>query len=193
MQEEILTHPLSETKQVTGSRRLVREKALQVLMAQEICEMEWEKLFRFIFFRNFNFGDEEEKHEKVLTQNEINELESDTPIVWKQDEIEFGRTLIERVIIRRDSLNIMIQDFTANWELDRIAFIDKILMQIAIVELTEFSEIPTKVSINEAIDIAKKYSTPKSGTFINGVLDSIFARLSQAGQINKTGRGTIDT
>jgi transcription antitermination protein NusB len=193
MQEELLTHPLSEERKVTGSRRLVREKALQVLMAYEICELEIEKLFRIIFFRNFNFGDEEEKQDKVLTQTEVTELEADIPIQWKQDEIEFGRLLIEKVIGKREKLNLMIRDFTANWELERIAFIDKILMQMAIVELLEFDEIPTKVSINEAIDIAKKYSTPKSGTFINGVLDSIYAKLSAEGKIKKTGRGTIDS
>ncbi|MCL4134765.1 UNVERIFIED_CONTAM: hypothetical protein GTU68_067200 [Idotea baltica] len=79
-----------------------------------------------------------------------------------------------------------------NWEYDRIAETDKILLKMALVEMKEFSGIPVKVTINEIIEIAKTYSTPKSGQFVNGVLDKISKELMAKGDIKKTGRGMLD-
>ena len=79
-----------------------------------------------------------------------------------------------------------------NWELDRIARIDRILMHMAICEMLNYPNIPVKVSINEYIDISKNYSTPKSGQYINGMLDEISKKLSNEGKIKKSGRGLID-
>ncbi|MEL6133418.1 MAG: transcription antitermination factor NusB, partial [Bacteroidota bacterium] len=79
-----------------------------------------------------------------------------------------------------------------NWELDRIARIDRILMHMAICEMLNFEEIPVKVTINEYLELAKTYSTPKSSKFINGILDSLYNDFKTRGLIIKKGRGLID-
>jgi N utilization substance protein B len=184
--------PLSKTRTIKGSRRLAREKAMQILMAKEIAETDTAPLFTHIFFRKFNFGDTEEKQTKLLNPEEIYELESDIPIEWDNEEIDFGRMLIAQTLDNQQYINDLIRQFAENWDFERIAIVDRILMQLAVSELLYFNEIPTKVSINEAIDIAKKYSTSKSSTFINGVLDSVHEHLQANGLIKKTGRGLLE-
>jgi N utilization substance protein B len=184
--------PLSKLKKVKGSRHLAREKALQILTASEVSGTEWEVIFQHVFYRNFNFGDEEEKPTKLLNPEEIVEIEADIPIIWKQDEKDFAVQLIESAFVNREFINTLIESHASNWKIDRIALIDKILMQIAITEIMKFPEIPTKVSINESIELSKKYSTDKSGTFINGLLDAVLEELKKKGLVNKTGRGLVD-
>ena len=187
---EIFT--LSKTKRIKGSRRLAREKTLQVLMSFNATLTPWTTLFSHIFFRDFNFEENEEIPDKLLTPEEVHELDADIPIIWEDDEIQFSRNLIEQTIEAQEYIDSLIKEFAQNWEFDRIALIDRILMEIAIIELLKFPEIPPKVSINEAIDIAKKYSTPKSGMFINGVLDAVHEKLKSQNLVNKTGRGLIE-
>lgn len=79
-----------------------------------------------------------------------------------------------------------------NWELERIARLDRILMHMAICEMLNFEEIPIKVTINEYLELAKTYSTPKSSKFINGILDSLYNDFLTNGKIKKKGRGLID-
>jgi N utilization substance protein B len=86
----------------------------------------------------------------------------------------------------------LIQSKAENWELERIALIDRILMQMGISEMTHFEEIPIKVTINEYLEIAKKFSTPKSSKFINGILDSLYIQFKQSDKIQKSGRGLIE-
>ena len=86
----------------------------------------------------------------------------------------------------------LISDKTKNWETERIAIIDILLMKLALTELIHFPGIPVKVSMNEYIEIAKEFSTPKSNLFINGILDKILAELKSAGKIRKSGRGLIE-
>lgn len=108
-----------------------------------------------------------------------------------EDEIPFVKTLLRKTI-SRDSENLeLIDELTQNWELDRIAKMDIILMKMAITELQEFNNIPTKVTLNEYIEISKFYSTPKSNGFINGILDKAIDRLTKENKINKIGRGLI--
>jgi transcription antitermination protein NusB len=180
---------LSKIKKVKGTRRLIREKVLQILIASEISESSWEGIFDYIFFRKFNFGDKEEKQEKLLTPEEIIEIESDIPIIWSNDDILFGKDLIRIIFEKKTDIEQLIQKFSDNWEMERIALVDRYIMLIAVTELLEFPDIPPKVSINEAIDIAKKYSTEKSGTYINGVLDPLLDSLIKEGLIRKSGRG----
>lgn len=80
-----------------------------------------------------------------------------------------------------------------NWELDRIARLDRILMHMAICEMLNFEQIPVKVTINEYLELAKTYSTPKSSKFINGILDSLYAEFKESGLIVKRGRGLINS
>ena len=78
-----------------------------------------------------------------------------------------------------------------NWDFSRLAVIDRVILRMAIIELEQFEDIPPEVTINEAIELAKKYSTDKSDKFINGLLDAIFKRLKKEGRIKKSGRGLV--
>jgi N utilization substance protein B len=86
-------------------------------------------------------------------------------------------------------LDELIHENTSNWDAERLTINDVIMLRMALVEFMYFETIPPKVTINEYLDIAKAYSTPKSHLFLNGVLDKIRITLTQSGQINKTGRG----
>ena len=109
----------------------------------------------------------------------------------KSDEVLFGIDIISKVISERESLEEEIKGKTPNWESDRITDIDFILIKMAISEFLYFKEIPVRVTINEYIEIAKDYSTPKSNIFINGVLDNISKDFHDKGRLNKTGRGLL--
>lgn len=107
----------------------------------------------------------------------------------KEDEQEFVRSLFRETIRQNEENEALIDELTSNWELDRIARMDVLLMKMAIAELKVFKSIPTKVTLNEYIEISKFYSTPKSNGFINGILDKAIARLEKDGVIVKIGRG----
>lgn len=108
------------------------------------------------------------------------------------DELEFIQTLFRKTITY-DKENIEIIDqLTKNWEIDRIAKMDIVLMKMAITELQEFPTIPKKVTLNEYIEISKFYSTPKSNVFINGVLDKAISKLEKDNKIKKVGRGLMN-
>ncbi len=113
------------------------------------------------------------------------ELESDP------SNLKFAKELFRRAVARQDEADGIISAHAENWDLRRIAAIDRALLRMATCELLEFEEIPPKVSIDEAIEISKKYSTPKSGKFINGILDSILMDLQRSGRLMKTGRGLV--
>lgn len=110
---------------------------------------------------------------------------------WQEDE-EFVLNLFNKTLLYAEEYGKLIADKTQNWEVDRIALVDVILMKMAIAELVHFKSIPTKVSMNEYIDISKEFSTPKSKSFINGILDKILADLKAGGQIQKIGRGLME-
>jgi N utilization substance protein B len=109
-----------------------------------------------------------------------------------EDEIPFVKTLLRKTIANDQENVVLIDDLTKNWELDRIAKMDIILMKMAITELQEFNNIPKKVTLNEYIEISKFYSTPKSSGFINGILDKAIDRLDKEKKIQKIGRGLMD-
>ncbi|MDO8548598.1 MAG: transcription antitermination factor NusB [Ignavibacteria bacterium] len=144
-------------------RRFVREKVLQILYAYEVNSDGHQATIDSLF--------EEIKEEGYK---------------------EFATDLIIKVIKHTTELDNKIKERVANWEMNRIALIDKILLRIGICELIYFPDIPPKVSINESIEIAKEYSTARSGKFINGILDAILTELKEAGKLNKTGRGLVD-
>ncbi len=108
------------------------------------------------------------------------------------DEQDFIRDLLRKTISMDKENEVLIDDLTKNWELDRIAKMDVILMKMAITELQVFSNIPTKVTLNEYIEISKFYSTPKSNGFINGILDKAIDRLQAEKKIVKIGRGLMN-
>ena len=105
---------------------------------------------------------------------------------FKDDEDQdFARRLFRRAILNSDYYRHLISENTKNWDLDRVAFMDVIIMQIALAEVLSFSNIPVSVSLNEYVEIAKLYSTPKSGGFINGTLDGIVNQLKKENKLTK--------
>lgn len=107
------------------------------------------------------------------------------------DEKEFITHLLKSTILSDTENEEVIETLVENWEFERIAKMDVLLLKMAITELQNFENIPTKVTINEYIDISKYYSTPKSNVFINGVLDKAVQMLSKKKKIKKSGRGLI--
>jgi len=146
------------------NRRKVRELVLQALYAFELS------------------GDTRDIPLKMIITSQVD-----------AEERVFAEKLYLRTIERFDEMDAEITKRLNNWDLTRLALVDKIVLRMALAELIDFPEIPTKVTINEAIEIAKKFSTSKSGMFVNGILDSACQDLVKEGRINKTGRGLIDT
>lgn len=105
---------------------------------------------------------------------------------------EFADQLFEKVITSKDELSSEIEPYLKNWEMDRIAVLDLIMIRMSLTEFTDFPSIPLKVTMNEYIDIAKDYSSPKSKDFVNGVLDKMMKDMTKKGIIVKTGRGLIE-
>lgn len=108
------------------------------------------------------------------------------------DDLKFAEDLFLKTIRLSSEFDSLIISRIKNWELSRIALVDKIILWMSICEFLHFEEIPTKVTINEAIEIAKEYSTAKSGKFVNGVLDAILDDLKAEDRILKTGMGLLD-
>ncbi len=146
-----------------SKRRIVREKVLQILYAYEMNKESLQPLSLEIL-------------KDVTDETDRN----------------FAQELIRKVLSNIEDLDERIIQRVTNWEMNRIALIDKILLRIGICELLHFPDIPPKVSINESIEIAKDYSTAGSAKFINGILDAILAEEKKEGKLNKTGRGLVE-
>ncbi len=112
-------------------------------------------------------------------------------LVKDQEDLDFASTLLTKTLLNNKMLENEIQAKTPNWDKDRIADIDAILLKMAICELLHFPSIPERVSINEYLEIAKEYSTPKSSIFINGILDKLVKEYKSEGKLKKTGRGLL--
>jgi N utilization substance protein B len=133
----------------------------------------------------------------TLIVKQIKQLkgEQDTlviPKVYKdEDDKEFVKNLFRKTVLNEVELSKEYIDKTPNWDVERIAEIDTIILKMAICELLKFPSIPTKVTINEYLEIAKEYSTPKSSIFINGILDNLVKEFTQDGKLKKSGRGLL--
>lgn len=110
----------------------------------------------------------------------------------EEDERRFTEVLFRQTISDDQKNDELIQKLTENWELERIAKMDIILIKMALTELTALTSVPKKVTLNEYIEISKFYSTPKSQVFINGILDKAVELLDKDGKLKKTGRGLIN-
>ena len=108
-----------------------------------------------------------------------------------QKNLKFATSLFLRTLDLAEEADAIIGRHAENWDLERIALVDRILLRMAICEILTFEDVPPKVSINEAIEIAKRYSTPKSGPFINGILDTVVLELQRDGRMKKSGRGLV--
>jgi len=131
------------------TRRVAREVAIQVLYAQEMTHMP------------------------------VGEIVSDQTREKDDRYRDFMMELVRATIRYKEKLDLIIQEKSFRWEIDRIALLDRIILRLAISELYYFPDVPAKVTINEAIEIAKKYSTENSGKFINGILDNVKSELGK--------------
>jgi N utilization substance protein B len=107
----------------------------------------------------------------------------------EKDDLEFMSILFNKTILYRQLFEELIDKHTKNWEIERIASMDMLLMEMALAEILYLPNIPVKASLNEYIDISKEYSTPNSKIFVNGVLDKVIGELKRGDKIQKTGRG----
>lgn len=156
------------------SRRQIRIKVMQAVYA-------W-----------YSTGDEPATTYEVNLKEFADEIKENERIKGDKGDSRLLLTLFYETIKNREQLDTFIQSKAENWELERIAMVDRILMQMGISEILNFEEIPVKVSINEYLEIAKKFSTPKSSKFINGILDSLYTEFKDKGMIRKSGRGLIE-
>ena len=113
------------------------------------------------------------------------------PKFKSEEDLDFAMQLFEKASLGYADNLLYIEKFTRNWDVERIAFMDNLIMATAVAELITFPSIPVKVTLDEYIEIAKYYSTASSSTFINGVLDKVVASLQEEGRIQKSGRGLI--
>ncbi len=113
------------------------------------------------------------------------------PLFKNTEDEEFVKILFRKAILHSKKCSELIDKNTTNWEVDRIALMDILVMRLAITEILEFPEIPVKVTLNEYIEIAKYYCTSKSSTFVNGILDNIVKEIRGEGLFNKFGRGLV--
>jgi N utilization substance protein B len=110
---------------------------------------------------------------------------------WEEDEL-FLNTLFQKSLENDADYEQLLVDQLQNWDVERVAMLDKIILKLAVCELLNFPNIPVKVTINEYIELAKAYSTPKSGKFVNGILDNLSEKLQASGRLRKSGRGLLD-
>ncbi|MCF8383046.1 MAG: transcription antitermination factor NusB [Chlorobium sp.] len=147
-------------------RRQIREKILQALYTIELRDTDIDSAAGWLMTRE---------------------------ILDDANAMKFFNILIGSIKEHMSEIDLYISNHTFNWDMSRIAIIDKNILRMALAEILYCEDIPPKVSINEAIEIAKKFSsTDKSSKFVNGILDAIFNELKTQGKIHKNGRGLID-
>jgi transcription antitermination factor nusB len=162
----------------------------------------WRKLYKNIIFNNIEldqvledqslyWNDDKEIVDTFVLKtikrfDEKNGAKQELLPEFKDEEDQdFARRLFRRTILYADYYRHLISENTKNWDLDRVAFMDVVIMQIALAEILSFPNIPVSVSLNEYVEIAKLYSTPKSGGFINGTLDGIVNSLKKENKLTK--------
>ena len=162
----------------------------------------WRKLYKNIIFNNIEldqvledqslyWNDDKEIVDTFVLKtikrfDEKNGAKQELLPEFKDEEDQdFARRLFRRTILNADYYRHLISENTKNWDLDRVAFMDVVIMQIALAEILSFPNIPVSVSLNEYVEIAKLYSTPKSGGFINGTLDGIVNSLKKENKLTE--------
>ncbi len=187
--------------------RIMETETYKEYMAAETSSYDedrelWRKLYKTIIFKNEDldmvledqslyWNDDKEivdtfvlKTIKRFDENKGSKQEL-LPEFKDDEDRDFARRLFRRAILNADYYRHLISENTKNWDLDRVAFMDVVIMQIALAEILSFPNIPVSVSLNEYVEIAKLYSTPKSGAFINGTLDGIVNVLKKENKLTK--------
>ncbi|WP_368350233.1 transcription antitermination factor NusB [Phocaeicola dorei] len=187
--------------------RILESDIYKEYMASETSSYEedrelWRKLYKNIIFNNIEldqvledqslyWNDDKEIVDTFVLKtikrfDEKNGAKQELLPEFKDEEDQdFARRLFRRTILNADYYRHLISENTKNWDLDRVAFMDVVIMQIALAEILSFPNIPVSVSLNEYVEIAKLYSTPKSGGFINGTLDGIVNSLKKENKLTK--------
>jgi len=130
----------------------------------------------------------------VRTIGSCRASQTEIPVLPKfksTDDRDFAVELFRRTLSNFDSYMKLVERFSRNWDVERVAYMDNLIMITALSEMINFESIPVKVTLDEYIEISKYYSTPSSGTFINGILDRVAETLTAEGVICKSGRGLI--
>jgi N utilization substance protein B len=187
--------------------RIEETKAYQEYMAKDTLSYEddrelWRKLYRSTIAQNQEIDEILEEQslywndDKAIVDTFVlktikrfepeNGAEQELMPEYKDDEDkEYARKLLRTAIVNADAYRKLMVDNAKNWDMERFAFMDILIMQVALAEIMSFPSIPVSVSLNEYVEIAKMYSTPKSGGFINGMLDNIVSQLRGENKLNK--------
>ena len=187
--------------------RIEETKAYQEYMAKDTLSYEddrelWRKLYRSTIAQNQEIDEILEEQslywndDKAIVDTFVlktikrfepeNGAEQELMPEYKDDEDkEYARKLLRTAIVNADAYRKLMVDNAKNWDMERFAFMDILIMQVALAEIMSFPSIPVSVSLNEYVEIAKMYSTPKSGGFINGLLDKIVSQLRGENKLNK--------
>ena len=127
----------------------------------------------------------------ILSIRESHEEIKFLPQFKSDEDLDYAKSLLRNSIAGYDRISLLLDNSLSNWDIERVALMDQIILVTAITEAENFPSIPVRVTMNEYIDIAKCYSTNSSGSFINGVLDRIIVRLTEEGKIVKSGKGLL--
>ena len=187
--------------------RIEQSEVYQEYMAKETLSYEddrelWRKLYRTFIAQNDEIDELLEEQslywndDKAIVDTFVlktikrfepeNGAEQELMPEYKDDEDkEFARKLLRTAITGADAYRKLMENNVKNWDMERFAFMDILIMQVALAEILSFPSIPTTVSLNEYVEVAKMYSTPKSGSFVNGMLDSIVNQLKRENKLNK--------
>lgn len=184
------TYMASETRSYIEDRKFAEKVFNHIFLVSE-------ELYQVLEEQSIYWNDDIEFVISVIgkTMKKFNELSDSStslmPLFKDEDDRDFAKELFRKAIINHDELQNLIKVHSNNWDVERIAFMDILIMQLAITEFLYFPSIPTKVTMNEYIELSKYYSTEKSRNFINGILDKTLKDLKKEEKIKKTGRGLV--
>lgn len=194
--KEILKSELYSDYMQTRTSNFTADKQFIIDMFQEIIAPN-EKLYSYLEDKNLTWLDDLPSINTAILKL-LRKVKPTSPaghflptLLKDEDDIKFAEDLLKKAILNKSKLLKTIEERTKNWDSDRIADIDYILLQMGVCEVIYFPSIPVKVTINEYLEIAKEYSTPKSSIFINGILDRLVKDYQETGDLNKIGRGLM--
>lgn len=189
LESEVYQLAKGHTRSFEGDRQLLTDLYMEVIAPNE-------ELFDFLSDQEITWTDDFPlvnttivKVLKGLSKSKENEL---VPLLFKDiADKEYGVELLKKAVLNDEKFQAYLVEKTPQWDAERIALLDAILIKMGITELLKFPSIPVKVTLNEYVEIAKEYSTPKSSVFINGILDTLSKDFEQNGSLKKVGRGLL--
>jgi len=181
---------LSETHNYLSDKKFVVKLITELFVGSEDLQSNLEE--------QSIFWNDDMEYVAAMVEKTLKKFKTDSgeqtqlmPLFKNEEDEEFVKILFRKAILHQQKCSEIIDKNTTNWEVERIALMDILVMQLAITEIIEFPEIPIKVTLNEYIEIAKYYCTSKSSNFVNGILDNIVKEIREEGLFNKSGRGLV--